>query len=69
MLPAARNGGHLGMKEVRYWHSERIRFDSNVPMPIHTDGEVQSTTATEIEISVDPGALSVIVPAEAVGNL
>ncbi len=69
MLPAARDGNHLSLNEVRYWHSERIQFSTDTPMPLHTDGEVQSYAVDRLEISVIPGALRVLVPHHAAGNL
>lgn len=69
MLPTAQSGEHLGHKEVRYWHSRKIWLSTDIPMPLHTDGEVQSKAVTQLEISVLPGALRVLVPVDRVGQL
>jgi len=65
MLPSARTGSHLRFPEVSYWHSKAIRIESDRSLPVHADGEMLSVSARNIEVSVDPGALTVLVPSDA----
>ena len=65
MLPSARTGRHLLLPEVSYWHSRAIRIETDRSLPVHADGEMLSINARTIEVWVDPGALTVIVPSKA----
>ncbi len=69
MLPSARTGSHLDYEEVQYWHSTGIRIESEQGLPIHTDGEIQSLNATEIEIEVESKALNVMVPKDKIDDI
>jgi diacylglycerol kinase family enzyme len=53
-------GTHLRLKQVEYLQTDRLRIDSEKPMPIYADGEY--ICETPFEISVVPRALRVIVP-------
>lgn len=65
LLPRARNGGHVTMKEVTYLRTPSVHIDTDRGLPIHADGEIQSLQARDIEISVRPGSLRVVVPSNA----
>ena len=52
-------GAHIGMKEVEYLQSARLRIVTEPMMEVFADGEYVCTTP--VEIGVRPGALRVIV--------
>jgi diacylglycerol kinase family enzyme len=53
-------GAHVGLKEVEYLQTERVRIVAEQPMPVFADGEYIGETP--IEVAVVPKALRVIVP-------
>lgn len=63
LLPALRRGEHGRAPEVDAMRGEAIEVETNVPMPINTDGEV--TTQTPARFEVAHGALQVFAPLEA----
>lgn len=69
MLPTTRNGSHLKSPEVKYWHTNSIRIDADRSLPVHVDGEMLSISASGIEISVDSGALNVLIPSDYVDSI
>ena len=69
MLPSARTGGHLEYNEVQYWQSTGIRIEMERGIPIHMDGEVRSLNASEVEVTVDPRALNVMVPTDKINDI
>jgi diacylglycerol kinase family enzyme len=54
-------GTHLKLRPVEYFQSDRLRLDSDRPMPIYADGEY--ICDTPVEFSIIPRALRSIVPA------
>lgn len=54
-------GTHLKLEPVEYFQTDRLRLDSEVPMPVYADGEYVCTTP--VEFSILPRALRAIVPA------
>jgi diacylglycerol kinase family enzyme len=54
-------GGHIGMKEVEYFRSPRLRIVTDRPMEVFADGEY--ICQTPVEIGVQQNALRVIVGA------
>ena len=58
LFPSIYRGAHIGLPQVEYFRAERLRIETQVPMPVHADGEVVGRTP--VEISVLPKALRVI---------
>lgn len=69
LLPRVRSGGHVGMKEVTYFRAPAIHIDTDRGLPVHADGEILSLQARDLEVSVQPGALHVIVAPGAPGRV
>ena len=58
--------GSIGQRnDVRMMRGRKVRIETETTMPINTDGEI--TTQTPAVLSVTPGALEVLVPAETAG--
>lgn len=60
-FPTVYAGRHLRVKEVEYFQVPRLRVETEHPMDVYADGEY--VCRTPIEVSVQPAALKVIVPA------
>jgi diacylglycerol kinase (ATP) len=58
LFPSVYFGRHLGIEEVEYSQSERIRVESPSPVEIYADGEY--VCQTPVEIGIARGALKVI---------
>lgn len=58
LFPTVYFGRHLRVPEVEYSRTERIRVETDSPIPIYADGEFVCNPP--VEISVAPGALKVI---------
>ncbi len=54
------SGTHLQLKQVEYWQTDRVRIETEIPMPVYADGEY--ICETPVEFSVLQEALQVIVP-------
>ena len=54
------SGKHLALKQVEYWQTDRVRIETEVPMPVYADGEY--ICETPVEFAVLREALRVIVP-------
>ncbi len=64
MLGQAIKGTHIHSKHVTMRQNKRIRIQSNMPMPIHIDGEVfayPKDNIRQVTVSSIPAALSVMV--------
>ena len=61
MFPTVYAGRHLSIKEVDYFQAAGVRIETEYPMDVYADGEY--VCRTPIEVSVQRGALKVIVPA------
>jgi diacylglycerol kinase (ATP) len=61
LLPRVRSGGHIGMKEVTYLRTASLHIDTDRGLPVHADGEILSLQARDLEVSVLPGVLRVVV--------
>lgn len=59
LFPKVYQGLHVGLPEVEYFRSERVRIESEVPLNVHADGELLGQTP--VEVSVARRALKVIV--------
>ena len=62
LLPTALNGTHVTAPEVEIRPLPGVRFTSARPLPLHADGELLSTTATELTVDVVPAGLRVLAP-------
>ncbi len=60
MFPSVYFGRHLGIREVGYFQAARVRVETETPLDVYADGEF--VCRTPAEISVQHGALRVIVP-------
>ena len=58
LFPTVYFGRHLGIKQVRYEQTERIRIETEVPLQVYADGEPAG--ATPVEFSIARNALKVI---------
>ena len=56
LFPKAYSGGHAGARGVHILQGRSVRFHSDIPMYVHTDGEVPDRTR-EAVMTVLPGAL------------
>ena len=56
LFPRAYSGGHVGARGVHILRGKRITIESDIPLHIHTDGEVPDRTR-QAEITVLPGAV------------
>ncbi|MDA0378714.1 MAG: diacylglycerol kinase family lipid kinase [Bacteroidetes bacterium] len=61
LLPKVRFGGHIGMKEVTYLRTAALHIDTDRGLPVHADGEILSLQARDLDVSVLPQALKVVV--------
>jgi len=61
LFPSVYSGRHLKVREVEYFHSSRLRVETEHPMDVYADGEY--VCQTPIEVSVQRAALRVIAPA------
>lgn len=60
LIPLVMAAKHTGLREVHHTKARRIRFRGTAPLKIHSDGELRSPGATEVEITIRPAALSVL---------
>lgn len=60
LFPTVFWGRHLGIKQVRYEQTERIRIETELPLDVFADGE--HVGQTPVEFSVAGRALKVISP-------
>ena len=61
LFPTVYAGRHLSIKEVEYFQAARARVETEHAMDVYADGEF--VCRTPIEVSIEPAALKVIVPA------
>jgi len=60
VFPSVYFARHLGMKEVEYFQSSRLRVETERPMDVYADGEY--VCATPVEVGVHGKALKVLTP-------
>ena len=64
LLPTTFSGAHVTAPEVRMGRVEALRLEVAVGgVALHADGEVLTYDASEVEVTVEPGALRVLAPA------
>ena len=56
LFPLAYSGAHVNKRGVHVFKGSRISIESDIPLHIHTDGEVPDR-AREVEVLVLPGAV------------
>lgn len=61
LFPTVYFGRHLGIRGVEYFQSARLRVETEVPLDVYADGEY--FCRTPVEVTVERGALRVIVQA------
>jgi diacylglycerol kinase family enzyme len=59
LFPTVYFGGHLNIREVKYFQANRFRVGTETPFDVYADGEY--VCPTPVEIRVAPKALHVIV--------
>lgn len=59
LFPSVYFGRHLGLEEIEYLQTDRLRIDTENPLAVYADGEY--VCETPIEVRVTPRALRVIV--------
>jgi YegS/Rv2252/BmrU family lipid kinase len=65
LMPTTFDGSHVDQPEVSYVRTTRLKIDCEPPTPVQADGEVFDRSATQVDYSILPGRLRVIVPASA----
>ncbi len=55
-IPKAAKGKHVNNKHVHLYHVKKMEFISDIPLWVHTDGEVY-TKSSHIRVSVEPKKL------------
>jgi diacylglycerol kinase (ATP) len=61
LFPLVYFGRHLGIPQVTYFQTGRLRLETENPMDVYADGEY--VCHTPVEVRVEPAALKVIVTA------
>lgn len=61
LFPTVYAGRHLGIKEVEYFQTTRVRAETEYPLDVYADGEY--VCRAPIEVSIRPAALKIIAPA------
>jgi diacylglycerol kinase (ATP) len=59
LFPTVYFGRHLGVREVEYFQTARMRVETEAPFDVYADGEY--VCRTPVEVRVEPAALRVIV--------
>lgn len=60
LVPKVMRGTHVGDGAVRIYRATRVSITSEVPLPVHADGELLSGGATRLDIEIFPRALSIL---------
>lgn len=58
LFPAVYFGRHLGIREVDYFQTARVRLETETPFDVYADGEY--VCRTPVEIAVQPAALKAL---------
>lgn len=66
MFPTVYFGRHLSVRGVNYFQAPRLRVETETPLDLYADGEY--VCRTPAEVSVERGALKVLMPKPAVLN-
>ena len=65
LLPKVRSGKHVDLDEVTYKRVRSLHIDTDRGLPVHADGEILSLQARDLQISLRPASLNVVVPRDA----
>jgi diacylglycerol kinase (ATP) len=60
VFPTVYAGRHLGIRKVEYFHTTRVRVETEHPLDVYADGEY--VCRTPVEISIQRAALKVVTP-------
>jgi diacylglycerol kinase family enzyme len=60
LFPTVYAGRHLTIKEVEYFHADRVRVETEHPLDVYADGEY--VCQTPVDIAVQRAALRVVTP-------
>ncbi len=66
LFPTIYFGRHLGVREVEYFKTDRLRLETEHPLDVYADGEF--VCRTPVEVGVAARALKVIVPGRVSAN-
>jgi diacylglycerol kinase (ATP) len=61
MFPTVYAGRHLGIREVKYFQSPRVRIETEHAMDVYADGEF--VCRTPVEVSIERATLKAVTPA------
>ncbi len=61
LLPKALFGKHTTDRAVTMLRCRRLHIRADQPIPVHADGEVLTASARQLEITLEPGRLLVVV--------
>ena len=59
LFPTVYSGGHLQIREVKYFQASRVQVETEVPLDVYADGEY--VCRTPVEVSLQHNAIRVIV--------
>jgi diacylglycerol kinase (ATP) len=59
MFPTVYLGKHLAIREVEYFHTQRLRVETERPFDVYADGEY--VCRTPVEVAIEPAALRVVI--------
>lgn len=60
LVPAVLRGRHLDLPGVHFLRSRELLVESELPLPVHADGELLEHGTERLHIRLHPGALQVI---------
>ncbi len=62
VLPMALSGTHARAREITLYRSRGFQASTDLPLPLHVDGEVLTIGTSEIDVCVVPNGLTVMIP-------
>lgn len=62
VLPSVMTGTHLGKKNIESFETRDLFVQNPAGFPVHADGEILGWNVIRTEISMQPGALRVVLP-------
>ncbi len=60
LFPKVYTGGHLSVREVKYFQAGRVRVETEHPLDVYADGEY--VCRTPVEVGIHPDALKIVTP-------
>ncbi len=61
VIPSVLRGEHVKLPEVTMRRSSKVNIKSEIPVAVHRDGEIPTSRVTELDITVTPRSLKIIV--------